>query len=137
MAQSSCGMGAQAVHAPTRRVTMTIGIGAALLRTPATPPDMRVCTGRERRKDASDSHRSSRLNKPSAASEQQAMEMNFPETRAKIVMCTSVLVLGGWNACDWQIRSVSITGPSRQFFNKWLPPIKPRTYMDSLPDGSV
>ena len=52
--------------ADDRHVTMTIGIGAALLRTPATPPQHAGPHWAVRRKDASDCHRSSRLNRPSS-----------------------------------------------------------------------
>ncbi|WP_146409082.1 ATP-dependent helicase C-terminal domain-containing protein [Allorhodopirellula heiligendammensis] len=44
----------------------------------------------------------------------------------------SVHVFGGWSECDGQPQAAQITGLSRQFFNEWLPPVKPWTYMDSF-----
>ncbi|WP_302117948.1 hypothetical protein, partial [Allorhodopirellula heiligendammensis] len=43
-------------------------------------------------------------------------------------------VFGGWSKCDGRPQAAQITGLSRQFFNEWLPPVKPWTYMDSLSD---
>ncbi|WP_302120770.1 hypothetical protein, partial [Allorhodopirellula heiligendammensis] len=46
-------------------------------------------------------------------------------------------VFGGWSKCDGRPQAAQITGLSRQFFNEWLPPVKPWTYMDSLRDQAV
>jgi hypothetical protein len=47
-------------------------------------------------------------------------------------MCISVHVFVGWSECDKQPQAAQIKGPRCQFVNEWLPPIKPRTYMDSF-----
>ena len=49
----------------------------------------------------------------------------------------SVHVFGGWSECDRRPHAAVITGLSRQFFNEWLPPVKPWTYMDSSTDRAI
>ncbi len=58
--------------------------------------------------------------------------VELAEVKSENVHVKSVREFGGWKNVTRQLQAAQITGPSRQFYNKRLPPIKPRTYMDSL-----